>query len=259
MMDSMLIIRVNSVTQAIPRQAGKSAEPDDENGEPMGYYERNRGWWYPRETAFYPPQGSAVWLKALRLLKIPTAAIRCRQKSIPVVETCACCLVERKRGGSWWNNRSVITANVKTWLQDSKLAKTRTVGLALRTIGKSWTTQLTSGDDFIQGEVGTPVSYADYVQGCKVPQFHKDRGWEHARTFETRIPQIDARLEQTQRLPCEIWRTVMNGFSAAFYNASKSWHVSQTAGVGTAAIEQQIVRVKSWTMKSRYLTFELVA
>ncbi|HPO87434.1 MAG TPA: hypothetical protein PLN86_16450 [Candidatus Hydrogenedentes bacterium] len=199
MMDSMLIIQGELGYAGYPPSSEANLPGRiDENGEPMGYYERNRGWWYPVKRLSTlagisgVAEGAQTIEDAYRRHKMPT-------KSIPVVENLRVLPGrERKRGGvvveqsvNYYRERENVVAGYK--LAKNKNGQPGTS----EQLGKSWTTQLTSGDDFIQGEVGTPVSYADYVQGYKVPQFHKDRGWEDMPERLKRImPQIDARFEQ---------------------------------------------------------------
>lgn len=47
-------------------------------------------------------------------------------------------------------------------------------------LGARWTTQVVVTAEAIQGEIGTTVSYADYVQGQNQAGFHGAHGWETA-------------------------------------------------------------------------------
>ena len=63
-------------------------------------------------------------------------------------------------------------------------------------LGKSWTTRVTADETMVQGEVGTPVSYADFVQGFSVIALHRQRGWEDMDTrIEALVPAIEERVD----------------------------------------------------------------
>lgn len=47
-------------------------------------------------------------------------------------------------------------------------------------LGTKWTRQVMTTDDAVVGEIGTTVSYADYVQGDRQSRIHQARGWKTA-------------------------------------------------------------------------------
>jgi hypothetical protein len=96
------------------------------NGKPMGFYERGAGWWYPimqRATLGAKPKKSDGALLGTRAKKLFGAP-----------------------GG---------------------LGMLGVAGYKLRrdseALGRSWTTQVTQGDGWIMGEVGTNTSYAPWL------------------------------------------------------------------------------------------------
>ena len=55
---------------------------------------------------------------------------------------------------------------------------------------------MTADETMVQGEVGTPVSYADFVQGFSVIALHRQRGWEDMDTrIEALVPAIEERVD----------------------------------------------------------------
>ena len=108
-----------------------------QDGRPLGYYERGRGWWYP--------------VKRLSPSLSPEGAGR-----------------EGKRAG-------VIRLGKK------KAVKLKVAGYRLRRsserLGTKWTSRVQAGRDGVIGELGTTVSYADYVQGAQQTDLFGQRGW----------------------------------------------------------------------------------
>lgn len=150
----------------------------DADGNPMGYYERGRGWWYPvlRTSTLGGKnsvgEGAQDIASAYRRHKIPA-------KNIPVSEN-----VRLIPGKTRKANNMVVYQEVGFYTEREnivagyKLAKNKNGNPGTsEVLGKSWTTNVQRGADFIAGEIGTPVSYADYVQGYQVPQLFIERGW----------------------------------------------------------------------------------
>ncbi len=93
-----------------------------------------------------------------------------------------------ERGRGWWDPvmgtirgktgkaRGIIRA-------DESLLESGVTGYKLRNggeselLGRSWTQNVFRQDDALIGEMGTTVSYADYVQGDRQRKFHAKRGW----------------------------------------------------------------------------------
>lgn len=167
----------------------------DEDGDPIGYYERGRGWWYPVKKASTlagidsVAEGAQSAGSAYRRHKMKTA-------DIPFSEN-----ISIRPGQVKMKNNQPFSQGVefikerKDMVAGYKLAKNENgqPGTS-ELLGKSWTTNVTSGDDFIAGEVGTLVSYADFVQGYNVPQFHRDRGWED---MPARIERLEPQLQES--------------------------------------------------------------
>lgn len=182
-----------------PSSAANMPGRIDENGEPMGYYERNRGWWYPVKRMSTLAGVSSV-AEGVQTVEDAYRRHKLKTKSIPVVENLRIFPGgdKRKRGGveveqsvGYYTERTNVIAGYK--LAKGKNGNPGTS----ESLGKSWTTNVTSGEDFVAGEVGTPVSYADYVQGYHLPDFHKERGWlEMPERLEKLMPQIKGRLDQ---------------------------------------------------------------
>ncbi len=125
----------------------------DADGSPKGYYERGRGWWYPVRNRSTLGENLGVAYGAETAKR---AAKRNQVKNIPTVT-------------------------------GYKLSKQRSEAL-----GKKWTTQIVSTETGIRGEIGTLVSYADYVQGNQQADFHAARNWETANAvLERATPQIE--------------------------------------------------------------------
>lgn len=110
-------------------------------GKPMGFYERGAGWWYPimrRATLGPKPTKSAGAMKLARAKKL-----------------------FGEPGG-------MGTYGVAGY-------KLRRESEAL---GRSWTTQVTAGDGWIAGEVGTDTSYAPWlVDDAKQARRMEQIGW----------------------------------------------------------------------------------
>lgn len=129
----------------------------DADGNPKGYYERGRGWWYPvRKSATLGEKlGVAYGAETAK-----RAARRNQVKTVPAVT-------------------------------GYKLGKRS------QTLGKKWTTRVDSSDTEIVGEIGTLVSYADYVQGNRQANFHAARKWETANAaLERATPQIEGNFAE---------------------------------------------------------------
>lgn len=170
----------------------------DANGEPMGYYERGRGWWYPVKNAatlggVNSVSGGAQDVNgAYRRHKLPT-------KSIETLKTVRTLPGRRKKKNGVWITESVTYVDKSTpVVAGYKLAKNKNgqPGTSER-LGASWTTNVESGPDYVSGEVGTPVTYADYTQGYQVPALFTERGWEDMPERLKRLePQITKRFDQ---------------------------------------------------------------
>ena len=104
--------------------------------EPMGYYERGRGWWYPLKSPIYGPFQPGQLGKRAGLVRLGSR----KSKELKV--------------------------------SGYKLRRTS------ERLGTKWTTQVKVDDKSAVGEVGTMVSYADYVQGNKQPALFGMRGWK---------------------------------------------------------------------------------
>lgn len=168
----------------------------DSDGEPMGYYERNRGWWYPvkrKETLAgmdSVAEGAQTLKSALRRHKIKNVATTDKL----VVRAGG---VVVKRGVPVFQNITVVSEK-RDYVAGYKLAKNKNGQRGTsEQLGKSWTTRVTSDETMVQGEVGTPVSYADFVQGFSVIALHRERGWIDMDTrVEALVPEIEARVDK---------------------------------------------------------------
>lgn len=98
-----------------------------------------------------------------------------------------------ERGRGWWYPvMQEKTLGKKIGVREGAVKTTQTQreyspkvrGYKLRRtserLGSKWTMKVTSGTGYVQGEVGTTVSYADVVQGDKQAKMHKARGWKNA-------------------------------------------------------------------------------
>ena len=169
----------------------------DKDGEPMGYYERGRGWWYPVKNPATlsgmnsVADGAQDVYAAYRRHKIPTKEIQ----TLTYLRTLPGRRV--KRNGVWVTETVVYEDKSKTTVAGYKLAKNKNGQRGTsELLGKSWTTRVESGEDYVIGEVGTPVTYADYVQGNQSRLF-QERGWEGNEERVKRLePMIDERFIQ---------------------------------------------------------------
>ena len=125
-------------------------------GQPMGYYERGRGWWYPIMTR----------------------------------ET-----LQDAAGGKYGKSRGVVKASklIRTVsrVQGYKLAG----GGESEQLGKSWTTNVQASDTGVQGEVGTNTSYAPYVQGDEQSSLLARYGWD-AHQIDAVVEQLMPDLDE---------------------------------------------------------------
>ena len=128
------------VAEDTPSSAANQPGRVDEEGKPMGYYERGRGWWYPVLQS--RTLGSEIGV-AFGAETAKRAAKRHKVKSIPTVAG------YKLAGG----------------------------GLSER-LGAKWDTQVIEQDEGILGVIGNNVSYADYVQGARQSKLHEARGWQ---------------------------------------------------------------------------------
>lgn len=198
-MDSLLIIQGElGYAGYAPSSEANLPGRIDGDGEPMGYYERGRGWWYPVKRASTLAGVSGV-AEGVQSIEDAYRRHKLKVKSIPVLET-----LKIRPGGVKKRGGVIVEQGIDYYTEKTnvvagyKLAKNKNGNPGTsELLGKSWTTQMTSNDQYIQGEVGTPVSYADYVQGYNLPQFHKDRGWEEMpERLERVMPQIEERFDQ---------------------------------------------------------------
>ena len=127
---------------------------------PMGFYERGRGWWYP-----------------------------IMQKKT----------LEAAASGKYGKSRGVIKASklmrAVAQVQGYKLAG----GGKSEQLGKSWTADVQSSADGVQGEVGTNTSYAPEVQGEEQSQVLAKYGWDEHQidvVVENLMPDLDAIWDQ---------------------------------------------------------------
>lgn len=168
----------------------------DADGEPMGYYERNRGWWYPVKR---PETLSGMDSVAEGAQTLKSALRRHKMKSIATIDTLVVRPggVKMKNGIPVFQNVSIVVEKKDT-VAGYKLAKNKYGQRGTsEQLGKSWTTRTTVGEDMVQGEVGTPVSYADFVQGFSVIDLHRQRGWVDMDVrIEAMVPDIEARVDQ---------------------------------------------------------------
>jgi hypothetical protein len=124
--------------------------------EPMGYYERGRGWWYPIMTR----------------------------------ET-----LQNAAAGKFGKSRGVIRASnlMKSFsrVKGYKLAG----GGESEQLGKSWAVDVKATADSVTGEVGTNTSYAEFVQGDEQSGILARYGWDEHRmdvVVENLMPDLDA-------------------------------------------------------------------
>lgn len=169
----------------------------DKDGEPMGYYERGRGWWYPVKNASTLGGVNGVGA-GVQDVRSAYKRHKMKTKDIPFSERVVI------RPGKTTKRNNMIVEQEVVYVKERtdrvagyKLAKNANGERGTsELLGKSWTTNVTSGEDFIAGEVGTPVSYADYVQGFNVTDLHKSRGWlDMDERLDKVMPQIEKRFD----------------------------------------------------------------
>lgn len=129
-------------------------------GEPLGYYERGRGWWYPvmREKTL---GGNLGVLFGAELTS--GAGKRYKIKSI------------------------------RTKAVGYKLAN----GGTSEMLGRSWDSRIETTDNYVLGVISNNTSYAPYVQGDEQAAIHAARGWQ---TIDNAIivsmPEIERLLDE---------------------------------------------------------------
>jgi hypothetical protein len=121
--------------------------------EPMGYYERGRGWWYPIMTR----------------------------------ET-----LQATAGGKFGKSRGVVNAS-KLMRQVSRVQGYKLAGGGKsEQLGKSWAVNIQASETGVQGEVGTDTSYAPYVQGNKQSGVLAKYGWSQMdAVVDELMPQLE--------------------------------------------------------------------
>lgn len=130
------------------------------DGEPLGYYERGRGWWYPvmRQETLGGNLGALFGAE-----KASGAGKRHKIK------------------------------NIRTKAVGYKLAK----GGTSEMLGRSWDSTVKTGDDYVLGIISNNASYVPYVQGDEQAAIHAKRGWQ---TIDTAIaasmPEIERLLDE---------------------------------------------------------------
>jgi hypothetical protein len=125
---------------------------------PQGYYERGRGWWYPVMRARTLGERLGVRHGALSA----NQARRRYQGGKPLGEVAG----YKLRPGS-------------------------------ERLGTKWTTRVSVTEFGAVGEIGTNVSYADYVQGRKQPTLFGMRGWQTLdQALEASRDEIEAAFAQ---------------------------------------------------------------
>lgn len=118
----------------------------DENGRPMGYYERGRGWWYP-------------------VLRRQTVEVAGRFAALRAGES----------GMLFGKSRGVLQAGRK--LQQSGVAGYR-LRATSQMLGKSWTSDVFVVANGVEGVVGNDADYSPHVQGDTQPPLFAQRGWQ---------------------------------------------------------------------------------
>jgi hypothetical protein len=147
---AFLPIATDTMTESVRLIQGGMAEypPETEANQPgrmslkdhrpMGFYERGRGWWYP-------------------IMKRET--------------------LQAAASGKYGKTRGVVKASkllrAVSQVQGYKLAAEG----ASEQLGKSWTTDVSTTDEGVTGEVGTNTSYADPVQGPDQAALMGKYGW----------------------------------------------------------------------------------
>jgi hypothetical protein len=127
------------LAQYPPSTAANQPGRINADGDPMGYYERGRGWWYPvleRSTL-----GKQLGVR----FGAETAARAMKRNKVKGVASVAG--YKLRNGG------------------ESEL------------LGRSWAVQVVEGEASITGIVGNNTSYADYVQGGRQAAIHGANGW----------------------------------------------------------------------------------
>lgn len=110
------------------------------DGEPLGYYERGRGWWYPVMRQETLGSNLGVLFGAELVSK---AGKRHRIKSI------------------------------RTKAVGYKLKQ----GGTSQMLGRSWDSRVETGDNYVLGVISNNADYAPYVQGDEQAAIHAGRGW----------------------------------------------------------------------------------
>ena len=125
-MQQAVFLLEEQLNQYPPSTAANRPGRTNADGKPMGFYERGAGWWYPimrRATLGQKPKKSAGAMLGGRARKL--------------------------------------------FGEPAGLGMLGVAGYKLRktseALGRSWTTQVTRGDGFIAGEVGTDTSYAPWL------------------------------------------------------------------------------------------------
>ena len=133
-----------NISEYPPATAANQPGRVDDEGKPMGYYERGRGYWYPVMAAKTLGAKLGVAYGAETALK---ASKRNKVKTVPTVAG-----YKLQKGGT------------------SEM------------LGRSWTTNVIEGEGAVVGEIGNRASYAGVVQGAKVDQaeYMHNIGWTNA-------------------------------------------------------------------------------
>ena len=171
----------------------------DAEGRPMGYYERGRGWWYPvlQDKTLggvnSVKEGAQTIQSAYKRAKISTKKIKMNSDLVVVPGK----IVKQMPGSRTYQEVSVVERKTPV-VAGYKLARGRNGERGTsELLGKSWTVQFTRTATEIAGEIGTPVTYADNVQGFDVPSFHRDRGWvPMPERLEELEPRVEARFDK---------------------------------------------------------------
>jgi hypothetical protein len=154
-MQKSLRVLQNELAQYPPSSEANRPGRIDKDGQPLGYYERGRGWWGPimqRATL------GAKLSVARGAQSASQAARRFKVVNIPTVAG-----YKLRAGGE------------------------------SEQLGKSWATQISVGEQSIVGELGNNASYADWVEGQRQAHFHQQRGWPNpSSALEQAQPQIEA-------------------------------------------------------------------
>ncbi len=145
--DAMQTIMAEFVARAsVPAPESEANKPGriDQDGRPMGYYERGRGWWYP------------ILTKNMLAKGIPSVG---RHSKAP--HTMGAMMLRARRN---LNAAGYRLSPTSEQMEDN------------------WQAEISLERDEVIGELMNFASYSGFVQGYEQIQLHKERGWQNVQS-----------------------------------------------------------------------------